>query len=110
MNTIPDFRALFGDFFEGIVDAIAGFFGAVLAAIGELFVSACEAVLGSDDLVVVVPSGLAGAVLLGSGIRLMTGGGTAALVSIATLVIVGVLFVFFVLAILFAVARRRRRQ
>lgn len=110
MNRIPDFNTLFGDLLEGIFDAIVGLFGTVIGAIGELFVSACEAVLGSDDLIVVIPTGLVSAILVGSGIRMATGGGTAGLVSIATLVIVAVLFVFFVLASLVAVARRKRRR
>ena len=110
MNRIPNFNTLLGDLFEGIFDAIVGLVGAVIGAIGELFVSVCEAVLGSDDLVVVIPTGLVSAIVVGSGIRVVTGGGTAALVSVATLVIVAVLFVFFVMASLVAVARRKRRR
>lgn len=110
MKRAPDFSILFGDLLDGIFEAIAGFFGAILAAIGELFVLLCEAVVGSDNLVVVIPSGLVGAVLVGSGIRLVTGGGTVALISFATLVIIGVLFVLFMLAILLALSRRKKRQ
>lgn len=110
MNIKTDFQVILGDLLDGIFGAIAEFVGTVLAAIGELFVSACDALLGSDRLVIVIPSGLATAVLFGFGIRALTGGGTGALISIATLIIIGVLFVFFLLAILLAVVRRKKRS
>lgn len=110
MNFKPDFQVVLGDLLDGVFGAIAEFFGGVLAAIGELFVAACDGLFGSGRLVVVIPSGLVTAVVLGSGFRALTGGGTGALVSVGTLIVIGVLFVFFLFAILLAVARRRKRS
>ncbi len=110
MNRIPDFSTLFGDLLDTLFEAIFEYLGVILGWIGELFVSACEAVLGSDSLAVVVPSGLVSAVLVGAGIRLLTGSGTAALFSFATLVVIGLLFAFFELAIVFAILRRNRKR
>lgn len=110
MNHKMNFQIILGDLLDGIFGAIAELVSSILGAIGELFVSACDALLGSERLVIVIPSGLATAVLFGFGIRALTGGETGALISIATLIIVAVVFVFFLVAILIATARRKKRS
>ena len=106
----PDVQVIFGDLLDGILGAIADFFGAILGAIGEVFVAACDAVFGSGRLVIVIPSGLVTAALLGFGYRALTEDGSGALLSPTTFVIIGVIFLFFLIAILIAAARRRKRS
>jgi hypothetical protein len=105
--TEPDFKVVLGDLLDGILSAIAEALGAAVAAIGELVIMVCEALFGSDQIIVVIPAGLCISLAAAFGVGYATAD-TGQWISTATIWIAGGLIAFFVIAILLASLRRRR--
>ena len=106
--TEPDFKVVLGDLLDGILSAIAEALAAAVAAVGELLILVCEALFGSDQIIVVVPVGLFISLVAAFGVGYAVSDAEQALISATTIWIAGGLIVFFVVAILVASLRRRR--